>query len=154
MPAVVILFRSAHGNMLNVCLWITQLLLFAAFCAGGAMKLMMPVARISKMFAWTGQVPKPFLRFIGVVDLAGGLGLLLPTLTHIHPRLAVIAAFGCIILQILAIGFTPAAAKCEKHPSISFCWLSAHLCCGADRRVSPDSQTTTGSDALNIKQAN
>ena len=34
------------------------------------MKLLMPVAKISKIFAWTGQVSKPFLRFIGAVVLA------------------------------------------------------------------------------------
>jgi len=69
------------------------------------MKLFMPVAKLSAIFPWTGQVSLSFLRFIGVVDLAGGLGILLPLLTHIHPGLTLPAALGCTLLQLLAIGF-------------------------------------------------
>ena len=51
---------------------------------------------------WTGQVSKSFLRFIGVVDLAGGVGIILPTLTHIHPQLRTLqhsAACSCRFQQ-------------------------------------------------------
>jgi hypothetical protein len=80
-------------------------LIFASLCTGGLMKLFMPVKKISNIFPWTGQVSVPFLRFIGVVDIAGGLGILLPLLTHIHPELTLLAALGCTLLQLLAIGF-------------------------------------------------
>ena len=60
---------------------------------------------LAKVFSWTGQVSKSFLRFIGVVDLAGGVGIILPTLTHIHPQLPDVAALSCMLLQVLAIGF-------------------------------------------------
>ena len=100
------MISHAHqGSALNISLWVAQVLIFSSLCIGGFMKLLMPVARISKIFAWTGQVPEPFLRFIDVVDLAGGIGILAPELTHILPQLTVYAAVGCTVLQILAIGF-------------------------------------------------
>ena len=96
---------SLHGAVLNDFLWGAQGLISASLCTGGFMKLLMPVTKISAIFAWTGQVSLPFLRFIGVVDLAGGLGILLPLLTRIHPQLTVLAALGCTLLQLLAIVF-------------------------------------------------
>lgn len=54
---------------------------------------------------WTGELSSGFVRVIGLIDLAGGLGLILPSLTRILPRLTVIAALCCIVLQILASGF-------------------------------------------------
>jgi len=51
------------------------------------------------------------VRFLGVVDLAGGVGLLLPSLTRILPRLTVIAAACCVVLQILAIAFHASRAE-------------------------------------------
>jgi hypothetical protein len=54
---------------------------------------------------WTGQYPEGFVRFMGLVDLAGGLGILLPALTRILPRLTVLAALGCVVLQVCALVF-------------------------------------------------
>src|SRR5580658_3713330 len=91
--------QSTNGEVFHVSLWMAQFLIFGVFCTGGVMKLTMPVSKTSKMFLWTGQVPRLFLRFIGVVDLAGGVGILLPELTHILPQLTVLAALGCTVLQ-------------------------------------------------------
>jgi hypothetical protein len=57
------------------------------------------------MMPWTGDHSELFVRFIGFVDLAGGLGLLLPSLTRILPRLSVLAALCCVVLQVFAIVF-------------------------------------------------
>lgn len=57
------------------------------------------------MMPWTGELSPTFVRMIGLIDLAGGLGLILPSLTRILPGLTVIAALGCIVLQVLAAGF-------------------------------------------------
>jgi hypothetical protein len=105
MLSAMIVTPSAHSQVVNVLLWVGQAVICGSLCIGGLMKLTMPIAKISQIFPWTGQVSKPFLRFIGVVDLAGGLGILLPELTSILPWLTVLAAIGCIMLQALAIGF-------------------------------------------------
>ncbi len=100
--------QSAPGQAsqsLRVWLWVAQVLVFGVFCVAGAMKVTMPVRDISRMWPWTGLVPQHFLRFIGLVDLAGGIGILLPSLTRVAPWLTVAAALGCAVLQVLAIGF-------------------------------------------------
>ncbi len=111
-----IIAPSAHSQAINVFLWVAQVAVFGLLCTGGIMKLTMPVAKISQLFAWTGQVPKRFLRFIGVVDLAGGVGILLPAVTHILPRLTVLAALGCTVLQVLAIGFHARRGEISETP--------------------------------------
>ncbi|GHH26883.1 hypothetical protein GCM10008023_41980 [Sphingomonas glacialis] len=86
-------------------MWVAQIMLFVMFAMSGVMKLATPIAQLAAMMPWTGQLPEGFVRFIGLVDLAGGIGILLPALTRIQPRLGTLAALGIIVLQILAIAF-------------------------------------------------
>ncbi len=90
---------------LNIALWIVQVLVAGFFCYAAFLKLTTPIPELSKMMPWTGEYSEMFVRIIGVVDLAGGLGMLLPSLTRIMPRLTVIAAMGATVLQVLAIAF-------------------------------------------------
>ncbi len=90
---------------LNIGLWIAQVLVAVVFCFAGFTKLTTPIPDLSKMMAWTGELPEMFVRIIGIIDLAGGLGILLPSLTRIMPRLTVIAAMAATVLQVLAIAF-------------------------------------------------
>ena len=78
---------------MNVALWIIQALLAALFIFGGGMKLVLPLDKL------TGPVPMPgmFLRFIGVCELLGGLGLILPSLLRIRPGLTPLAAVGLVL---------------------------------------------------------
>ncbi|MDA8523131.1 DoxX family protein [Acidovorax sp. NCPPB 4044] len=93
------------GKTLRVALWTAQCLVALAFCASGAMKLTTPIPELSAMMPWAGQYPVAFVRTIGLIDLAGGLGILLPALSRILPRLTVWAALGCTVLQLFAIAF-------------------------------------------------
>lgn len=78
-------------------LWILQVLLAALFIFGGAMKLIMPYEQMTQ-----GPVvfSEFFLRFIGVAELLGGLGLILPSLLRIKPILTPLAAAGLVIIMI------------------------------------------------------
>lgn len=89
----------------NIAIWVAQVLGAAAFIMAGVMKLTTPIPELSAMMSWTGEYSTGFVRTMGLIDLAGGLGLLLPSLTRIMPRLTVIAAGCCVLLQILAILF-------------------------------------------------
>jgi hypothetical protein len=97
--------ERSTSRRLNIALWIAQGLIFVSFVSFGCMKLFMPVGQLAAMWVWPGQLPVPFLRFMGVVDAAGGIGVLLPALTRVRPRLTVIAALGCTALQVCAIIF-------------------------------------------------
>ena len=81
---------------MNVALWIAQVLLAVIFLFAGGMKLVMPVEEL------TAQMPMPGLlvRFIGIVEVLGGLGVILPWLTGIRPSLTPLAAAGLVIVMI------------------------------------------------------
>ena len=81
---------------MNIALWIIQALLALLFLFAGGMKLILPIEEM------TQQIPMPglFLRFIGVCEMLGGLGLVLPWLLGIRPGLTPLAAVGLVIIMI------------------------------------------------------
>lgn len=93
------------GKPMRIGIWLAQVVAAGLFCMSGIMKLTTPIPELSAMMPWTGELSPTFVRLIGLIDLAGGLGLILPSLTRILPRLTVIAALCCIVLQVLAAGF-------------------------------------------------
>ena len=98
-------------------LWTAQLLLALLYLPSAYMKLLMPVTEVAKQIPWAADVSLAFLHFIGVVDLAAGIGLVLPSLTRIQPRLTVWAAIGSSVLQVLAIGFHWSRGDYAKFPA-------------------------------------
>ncbi|KAA2235894.1 DoxX family protein [Salinarimonas soli] len=104
------------GKPLRIALWVAQGLVAAMFVMSGFMKLATPITELAAMMPWAGQVSPAFVRFIGVVDLAGGIGILLPALTRIQPRLTVLAALGCAVLQVLAFAFHAYRGEFEVLP--------------------------------------
>ena len=96
---------SQPGKAIRIGLWLAQFIVAAAFIMSGFMKLTTPIPELAKMMPWAGEYAEWFVRAIGLVDLAGGIGILLPALTRILPRLTVLAALGCAVLQVFAIVF-------------------------------------------------
>jgi hypothetical protein len=90
---------------LRIGLWVAQAAIFFVFVAAGLVKLLTPIPQLAAMMPWTGEHSEAFVRIIGLIDLAGGIGILLPALTRILPRLTVLAALGCTVLQVFAITF-------------------------------------------------
>jgi putative oxidoreductase len=88
----------------NVVLWIVQGLVAAAYVLAGGMKATQPLDILSKQMTWVNAVPAGFVRFIGVAELLGAVGLILPLATGILPWLTVAAASGLVIVQVGAIG--------------------------------------------------
>jgi uncharacterized membrane protein YphA (DoxX/SURF4 family) len=87
---------------MNIVLWIIQVLLALLFLFAGGMKLVLPIEEMTK------QMPMPglFLRFIGVCEVLGGLGLILPGLLRIQTALTPLAAAGLVIIMIGATALT------------------------------------------------
>jgi uncharacterized membrane protein YphA (DoxX/SURF4 family) len=84
---------------MNAALWTVQVLLALLFLFAGGMKLVMPIEEMTKQM----EMPGWFLRFIGVAEFLGGLGLVLPGLLKIKPGLTSLAAAGLVIIMIGAI---------------------------------------------------
>ena len=86
----------------NVTLWVVQGLLAALFLVAGGMKLVMPLEKLAGPVA----LPGLFIRFIGVCETLGAIGLILPGLLRIHPELTPVAAAGLVIIMIGAVAVT------------------------------------------------
>lgn len=97
-------------------LWVVQVLLFLLFTGTAAWKLLTPIPELARMIPWAGQVSVSFLYATAVVDLCGGLGVLLPSVTRIKPGLAVLAALGCAALQVCAILFHVSRGEAANTP--------------------------------------
>jgi len=90
---------------LHISLWIAQILLAAMFFMTGLMKLMLPIDTLAAQMQWPGQVPAWLVRFIGLAEVLGGLGLLLPSLLRRSPVLTGWAALGLVLVMVLAAVF-------------------------------------------------
>ena len=91
----------------NRVLWTIQGLLAALFLFAGVMKLVLPIEAMAGPVA----LPGPFLRFIGVAETLGAIGLVLPWLTRIRPELTPVAAGGLVIIMIGATMLTAATGS-------------------------------------------
>jgi hypothetical protein len=90
---------------MTYALWIVQGLLALVFLFAGGMKLVLPLEALQ------GDMPLPglFVRFIGVAEVLGALGLILPGLLHIRPGLTPLAAAGLVLIMIGATVLTLAS---------------------------------------------
>ncbi|WP_026621577.1 DoxX family protein [Ensifer sp. WSM1721] len=124
------------GKTLQIGLWAAQVLVFAAFVLFGCMKFFMQVDQLAAMWVWPGEVPAWFLRLMGIIDFAGGAGVLLPALTRTQPRLTVLAALGCVLLQIAAMIFHLSRGEAAAIPlNIILLALSAFILWGRGKRA-------------------
>jgi uncharacterized membrane protein YphA (DoxX/SURF4 family) len=86
----------------NVALWIVQVLLALIFLFTGSMKLLLPVEQLTA----GSPLPGFFIQFIGVAEVIGAIGLILPALLKIQPGLTPLAAAGLVIIMIGATVLT------------------------------------------------
>ncbi|MGW4118088.1 DoxX family protein [Nocardia sp. NPDC004711] len=88
---------------MNIAFWIAAGLLALFYLYAGALKITRSRDRLRPMMAWVDRTPLPAVRAIGVLEVLGALGLILPPLTGVAPWLAAIAAGGFALLQFGAI---------------------------------------------------
>ena len=94
--------QKSPSKALNITLWIAQVLLAGMFIMSGFMKVAQPIEELAKMLPWASQVPAGLVRFIGLSELLGGLGLILPALLRIKPVLTAWAAVGLATVMLFA----------------------------------------------------
>jgi len=84
---------------MNLALWILQGLLALAFLAAGGMKLARSKDQISVTMTWAKDFPQAQIKLIGLAEVLGAVGLIVPPLTYILPILTPIAASALFILM-------------------------------------------------------
>lgn len=89
---------------LNFWLWAAAGLLAVAYLMAGGMKATQPIDKLAGQMKWPADFPR-LTRFVGVSELLGAIGLILPLLTGVLAWLTPLAALCLVAVQVLAIGF-------------------------------------------------
>jgi putative oxidoreductase len=123
------------SRALHVVLWVAQILLALVFGFAGSMKLVTPIAELAKNGAWM-QDWWLLIRFIGTSEVAGAVGMLLPGLSRIKPKLTSLAALGLLTIMVLATGFHLLRGEARHTPvTIALGALAAFVAWGRYRKA-------------------
>lgn len=93
---------ATPSKPLGYSLWTVQVLLAAVFLMAGATKLGAPLETIRAQMPWAADAPDGLIRFIGLAELLGAIGLIAPAATRIQPALTPLAAVGLTTVMALA----------------------------------------------------
>jgi uncharacterized membrane protein YphA (DoxX/SURF4 family) len=85
---------------MNIALWIVQGLLAIAFLGAGGMKLTQPKEKLATNMGWVEDFSQNTVRVIGLLEVLGAIGLILPMALSILPVLTGIAAVGLVLTMI------------------------------------------------------
>ena len=89
---------------MNIALWIVQVLLAVVFVFHGVIKLA-PPPDLPAQIQWIYDMAPGLRTFVGTVELLAAIGLILPGVTKIQPRLTPLAALGLMILMVGGVVF-------------------------------------------------
>ncbi|MBF9059350.1 DoxX family protein [Rhodobacterales bacterium HKCCSP123] len=106
----------AAGRNWNIAVWLGQAGLAALYLMAAWMHLLSPEEAAAMGAVWMSDVPIALPRVIGVMEVLGVIGLILPTATRIMPHLTVWAAAGLLAIQALAIPFHALRGEFEPMP--------------------------------------
>jgi len=86
---------------MNLALWIVAIVLAATFAGSGLMKLLVPKDKlVNSGQGWAQDYTPTNIRLIGIVELLGAAGLILPAVTHLAPILVPLAAIGLVLVMV------------------------------------------------------
>ena len=97
--------NQKSNKAINIALWIAQGLLAVMFIMAGLMKSTQPIEALTEALPWVANTPLALVKFIGISELLGGLGLLIPSIFRWKSNLTILAALGLALVMILASGF-------------------------------------------------
>lgn len=121
-------------RLTKASIWLAQLLIAVPFAGIAAMKLNQPLAELGAGVPWALDYPV-MVRVMGAIDLLGAIGIVLPALTRIMPRLTVWAAISCAALMICAIVFHLARGEAWAMPiNVVYLLLAVYVWWGRAKR--------------------
>lgn len=126
---------TAKSNVLNIVLWVAQILISLVLFWAGYAKLFQPIEETSKMLPWALENPM-LLKLTGVIDLLGGIGIIFPAALRIQPRLTVFAAIGTMVLMIAASVFHVSRGEASLiGMNIFFLFLAGFIAWGRTKKA-------------------
>jgi uncharacterized membrane protein YphA (DoxX/SURF4 family) len=87
---------------MNIVLWVIAIVLALAFGAAGFLKATTPKAKLAENMDWVEDFSERTVKLIGVVEILGAIGLVLPAALDIAPVLTPLAASGLALTMVLA----------------------------------------------------
>jgi uncharacterized membrane protein len=84
---------------MNIALWIVQGVLAVVFLVTGATKVLTPRARLTARMGWANDFSATQIKLLGLLELLGATGLVVPGLVRIAPVLTPIAALGLAVVM-------------------------------------------------------
>jgi putative oxidoreductase len=115
-------------------LWLLQVLLCLFFLSSGAMKLFQPYEVLAAQMTWVGDVPPWLVLVIGLTEVLGAIGLVLPAATRVLPWLTPLAAAGLALEMLLATLFHLSRGEVTMAPvPLVFGLLSTFVAFGRHR---------------------
>lgn len=125
----------------NAAVWTLQVLVAGLFMFAGVMKLVLPIEAMTQEMA----LPGLFLRFIGVCEVLGALGLVLPAALRILPGLTPLAAallvpimIGATVISVMIGGISAGAMPFAVGLVCTFVALYRSRKLGHARRAHPE----------------
>lgn len=120
---------------MEIALWIGQILLVAIFLPSGIFKTIKSREYLVKTGQiWFGDFPLPTIRFIGISEILGSIGSVLPWYLDLLPMLTPLSALGFAVIMILAIRMhlirlkVNAEARSKELYSIRWTFVILALC--------------------------
>lgn len=101
---------------MNVALWIAAVVLAVAFLAAGGMKVATPRATLAARMPWVEDFSDASVKGIGLIEVLGAIGVVVPGIVKIVPILVPLAATGLAITMVLA--FVMHARRGEARQSL------------------------------------
>ena len=139
---------SRDSRKANVLLWSAQIVLALLFVFAGGSKLVMSVEAMQQ---GPVQLPGAFLRFIGVAELLGGLGLVLPGIFKVYRHLTPLAAAGLVIIMVGATVLTASTGIGAMFPA--FVGVLAATVCKYRGGISVQFRTSTSRRTQQLRSA-
>ena len=88
---------------MNTFIWILQGVAALIFLMAGMMKATTPYEKLKEKMSWVGDYAAGTVKFIGLAEILGALGLILPMALGILPKLTILAAFALAVIMLLAM---------------------------------------------------
>jgi len=98
-----IMKKEKPSGLQNVLIWFVQLVLACLFAVAGYTKLSTSIDDLRPIMSWVNDFPPFFVRFVGVSELLGALGLVLPAVLRFKPNLVPLSALCLAIVMVCAL---------------------------------------------------